>query len=135
MCLKHAGKMRAWLGSWLRSGRDRGGAFRCSFSWWGSFPPQAQGSIPHPPSRLRGPVMLRGRKKSRGFVGDSLYPPTPSSESSKRPHIGQQRFSFTRFVFFSSALLADMMEEARVFFNFPTSPQWAPGTRPLQVTG
>lgn len=52
-------------------------------------------------------------------------------DSAPLPHphlhpVGAQRCgcaSFTGFVFFSSALLADMMEEARVLF--PTSPRRA----------
>lgn len=69
--------------------------------------------------------MLRGRRKSRGCAGDSLYP------HPRLYPVGTQRFPFTRLVFFSSALLADMMEEARVFFHLPTSPRRAPVTRPL----
>lgn len=86
----------------------------------------------HPPSSLRGHFMLR-TEKTRGLPRELSVPPpltSPFSRSSERPHTAQQCFSFTR-LFFGSALLADMMEEARVFFNFPTSLQWAPGTRPL----
>lgn len=78
--------------------------------------------------------MLRTEKENPRTPERALCTPphltSPFSRSSERPHTAQQCFSFTR-LFFGSALLADMMEEARVFFNFPTSLQWAPGTRPL----
>ena len=76
----------------------------------------------------------REKEKSR-FTGDSLYPAPPHLHAlgAQRPHVAQQCFPFTRF-FFSSALLADMVEAARVF-NFPASAQRAPVTKPLFCAG
>lgn len=58
-------------------------------------------------------------KEKPSFHQGSLHPPHPTPIPGGPAAPGSSPFSFTRFAFFSSALLADMMEEARVFFSQP----------------
>lgn len=97
-------------------------------------PTPRQGLVP-PSFPAERPPGAQSRERKVGELSESSvdhphHATAPSRGNSRGPHV-QQCSSLTRLVFFSSAFLADMMEEARVFFNFPTSPQWAPVTRPL----
>lgn len=77
---------------------------------------------------LTGDSVLRTEKGKPRIRQDTLCvpPPHPASLLSI-----QLCLPFTRFVFFSSALLADMMEEARVFSSSQPPHDGNPVTRPL----
>lgn len=122
--------VRSWLWEWL--GVGRGITFlipeevRRGLS---SSHAKARGQS-HPPSSLRGHFMLRTEEEKPGCIGAFSASPTRLLHLRWELRPPLSSFSFTRFVFFSSALLADMTEEARVFSTCQP-PHDGPVTRPL----